>query len=233
MESTCVAIIPARGGSKRLPGKNIRPFLGIPLINYSINYAKARKAIDYIVVSTDDAAIKAISLKAGAHVIDRPVSISGDTDSTASALQHILVELAKQNLHFDYAATLQVTNPLRPDSLFDQCYSMIKNSPEADSVISVSRSGMKLGKLVDGFFKPENYTPGQRSQDLGPQYFENGLIYISKSSNLIKSQELFGDKVLACEVAEDFPIVDIDNEIDFLWGEFLLKTNKEQLKHLL
>ena len=91
MKSKTIAIIPARGGSKRLPGKNILPLGGMPLLAHSIIYAKSNSdIIDEVFVSTDDEQIKEVALAYGAKVIDRPQSISGDLEPTISSLQHAL-----------------------------------------------------------------------------------------------------------------------------------------------
>jgi len=90
MKDRVIAIIPARGGSKRLPGKNIMPLDGLPLLVHSVNYALALPEIEVVYVSTDDAEIKQIALNYGAHVIDRPKQLSGDLEPTISILRHVL-----------------------------------------------------------------------------------------------------------------------------------------------
>ncbi|MEI8278350.1 MAG: acylneuraminate cytidylyltransferase family protein [Bacteroidota bacterium] len=228
-----IVIIPARGGSKRLPGKNIKPFAGNPLIAYTIKYAKLQSEISKIVVSTDDEKIKRIALDMGVEVIDRPSEISGEHATTASALKNVLLSYAKQGIEFDTVTTLQVTNPLRPQSLFNECMALINKHPDADSVISVTRSRMKLGNIENDLFVPSNYLPGQRSQDLKAQYFENGLCYITRSALILDQEDIFGKCVLAYEVDEHFPIVDIDEQRDFDWGEFTIKNNLDTFSYLL
>ena len=130
-------------------------------------------------------------------------------------------------------ATLQVTNPLRPKELFNDCYTLMNDNSNAESVISVSKSHLKLGNIKDGYFSPSNYIPGQRSQDMDAQFFENGLLYLSKSSLVINNGDLFGRNIVAYEIEEGFPIVDIDYQVDFDWGEFILSKNIETFKHIL
>ena len=158
-----IVIIPARGGSKRLPNKNILSLGGIPLLVHSINYALANKEIiDAVFVSTDDALIKEIALKYGAQVIDRPSSISGDLEPTITTLQHALSVL---NSTVENVFLLQPTNPLRPENLLKDCFEKYLSN-NCDSLFSVSSNHHKLGKIVANKFIPFNYEIGQRSQDL-------------------------------------------------------------------
>lgn len=215
-----IAIIPARGGSKRLPGKNIK-FLGdIPLIVHSILYAKKHSFINEVYVSTDDESIKKIALEYNIKVIDRPASISGDFEPTITALKHVIEEVKD----VENVVLLQATNPLRPDFLLQEAFDIfIKN--ELESLFTVSRNEDKLGKIVADAFIPFNYKPGQRSQDLEPLYYENGLLYIAKA-NLIKKGVLMNLKSFPMIVEHEYAKVDIDTQNDFDYAEFLLKNKK-------
>ena len=116
-----IAIIPARGGSKRLPNKNILLLDGIPLIAHSIMYAQKNiNVIDAIFVSTDDERIKEIALKYGAQVIERPKELSGDLEPTVSALKHCLEVINDKEI--ENVILLQPTNPLRPENLFQHAF---------------------------------------------------------------------------------------------------------------
>lgn len=212
-----IAIIPARGGSKRLPNKNILSLGGIPLIAHSILYAQQNSAIiDAIYVSTDDAAIKKIALDYGAKVIDRPESLSGDLEPTVSALKQVLesIEGAVENV-----ILLQATNPLRPQNVLAAAFEVYRKG-NYDSLFTVSRSHHKLGTIEENQFHPFNYTFGQRSQDLEPLFFENGLLYISKAS-LILQEIIISEKAFPFEVNSIFAKVDIDTQEDFDFAEYL------------
>ncbi len=157
-----IAIIPARGGSKRLPNKNIMLLGGIPLLAHSILYAKANsEIIDEIYVSTDDENIKKIALQYGAKVIDRPENISGDFEPTASALKHVI----ENTDEVENVILLQPTNPLRPENLLREAFTIFQEN-NCDSLFTVSPNRHKLGKITNQKFEPFNYTIGQRSQDL-------------------------------------------------------------------
>lgn len=212
-----IAIIPARGGSKRLPGKNIRLLGGIPLIVHSIRYAQQHPFIDAVYVSTDDAEIKAVVLAHGAKVVDRPENLSGDFEPTVSALKHVLevVGAGVENV-----ILLQPTNPLRPDDLLKDAFWKYKEG-NYDSLFTVTRNHQKFGKIANDKFIPFNYEIGQRSQDLEPLYFENGLLYISKAK-LILSDSVLSKNAYPMVVDHPYANVDIDTQEDFDYAEYLV-----------
>jgi N-acylneuraminate cytidylyltransferase len=214
-----IAIIPARGGSKRLLNKNNLLFGGIPLIAHSILYAQKNKdIIDEVYVSTDDEEIKKIALQFGAQVIDRPEQLSGDLEPTITAVQHALDIIPYA---IDTVVLLQATNPLRPENLLRDAFESYIAS-DSDSLFTVSRNHQKLGKISNDCFEPYNYTIGQRSQDLEPLYFENGLLYITKSK-LIRGGEIFSENSIPYEVNHIFANIDIDTQDDFDYAEYLYK----------
>ncbi len=215
-----IAIIPARGGSKRLPNKNILLLGGIPLIAHSILYAQKNSSIiDEVYVSTDDIAIKNIALHYGAKVIDRPESLSGDFEPTVSALQHVLESL---NHEVEDLILLQPTNPLREENLLKEAFKIYQKQ-NCDSLITVSRNYQKLGKIKNNQFIPSNYEIGQRSQDLAPLYFENGLLYISKAK-LILEDKIISKSAYPYEVNSIFATVDIDTQEDLDYANYLIKN---------
>lgn len=212
-----IAIIPARGGSKRIPEKNIQLFVGVPLLVHSIQYALANnEIIGEVYVSTDDEKIKKIATENGAKVIDRPIQFSGDFEPTISALKHVL-----ESIEFDVenVILLQPTNPLRPDNLLKEAFEIYKKG-KYDSLFTVTRNHHKLGKIENNKFIPFNYTIGQRSQDLEPLFFENGLLYITKAS-LILDDIIISGSAFPFEVNHIFANVDIDTPEDLEYGEYL------------
>lgn len=218
-----IAIIPARGGSKRLLSKNILPLRGMPLLAHSILYAKSNSnIIDEVYVSTDDEQIRDVALAYGAKVIDRPQSISGDLEPTISSLQHVLKSI---DFEVENVVLLQATNPLRPIDLLSECFKKYLDT-KSDSLFTVTQNHHKLGKIHNGAFVPFNYKIGQRSQDLEPLYFENGLLYISKSK-LILNGQIISEKAFPYLVNHIFSNVDIDIQEDFDYAEYLLNKNKK------
>ena len=216
-----IAIIPARGGSKRLPNKNILSLGNMPLLAHSILYAKSNKdIINEVYVSTDDENIKETALAFGAKVIDRPKNISGDLEPTLSSLQHVLDSI---DYEVENVVLLQATNPLRPENLLKECFEKYVQQ-DFDSLFTVTRNMDKLGKIVDNEFVPFNYEIGQRSQDLLPLYFENGLLYISKAST-IKQGTIITENGFPFIVNHPFAKVDIDTQEDFEYAYYLIKNN--------
>ncbi len=219
-----IAIIPARGNSKRLPGKNIKLLNGLPLIAYSIKYALDNTDIICdVYVSTDCEDIKKIALQYGAKVIDRPLELSGDLEPTVSALKHALEVLDKD---IDTVVLLQATNPLRPDALLKEAFKTF-NETNSESLFTVSRDHKKLGRIVDNTYKPYNYKIGQRSQDLEPLFYENGLLYITKAS-LIKKDIIFNEVSFPLVVNHKFATIDIDTQEDFDYADYILKHNNAE-----
>lgn len=220
-----IAIIPARGGSKRLLSKNSLLLDGIPLIAHSILYAHENSdIIDGVFVSTDDDKIKAIGLKYGAKVIDRPTELSGDFEPTVSALKHCLESLNDASI--ENVILLQPTNPLRPVNLLREAY-QIYNKNSYDSLFTVTLNNQKLGKIKNNTFIPFNYEIGQRSQDLEPVYFENGLLYISKVKTIFENN-IITKNAFPYEINQVFSNVDIDTQEDFDYAEYVLKSRKNK-----
>ncbi|WP_281637406.1 cytidylyltransferase domain-containing protein [Flavobacterium marginilacus] len=217
-----IAIIPARGGSKRIPKKNIQMFGGVPLLVHSIQYALANKEIiDDVYVSTDDETIKNIALENGAKVIERPQILSGDFEPTVSALKHVL-ESVKTDVK--NVILLQPTNPLRPQNLLKEIFEKYLKE-NLDSLFTVSRDYHKFGKIINSKFIPFNYSIGQRSQDLEALYFENGLLYITKASLILKDI-IISENAFPFEVNHIFSNVDIDTLEDLEYAEYLYQKKQ-------
>ena len=212
-----IAIIPARGGSKRLPNKNLLLLDTLPLLVHSILYAKKNaELIDAIYVSTDDAIIKEMALRHGVNVIDRPANLSGDEEPTVSALKHVLESI---NDEVDNVILLQPTNPLRPTNLLKEAFALFQ-SKQSDSLFTVSPNHQKFGKIVGDKFLPFNYEIGQRSQDLEPLFYENGLLYITKAHAIIKDK-IITENAFPFIVNHIFATVDIDTQDDLDYAVYL------------
>jgi CMP-N-acetylneuraminic acid synthetase len=215
MKNNTIAIIPARSGSKRLPNKNVMLLDGIPLLAHSILFAKKHSFIDTVYVTTNDIEIKTIAVKFGAKVIDRPENLSGDFEPTVSALKHVL----QNSDAVENVILLQPTNPLRPANLLKEAFEIFTQN-NCDSLFTVSRNHHKFGKINDNKFTPFNYEIGQRSQDLEALYFENGLLYITKSK-LILDDIIISKDAFPLVVNHIFATVDIDTQEDFDYTSYL------------
>ena len=219
-----VVVIPARGGSKRFPGKNIYPLNNKPLINYSIEWALNNPLSSDVYVSTDDSEIAKTAENAGAKILWRPENLSGDFVSTAKTLQHVGEELEIIGVDFDYMILLQVTNPLRPTNMLTDAIKMIETS-DYDSLMTVSLLYAKLGKIIDNRFVPWNYQYGQRTQDMEPLYYENGLLYISKKEIILRGL-IVGEKMYPMIVDHLYGTIDIDTIEDLKYAEFIMQQEK-------
>lgn len=214
-----ITIIPARGGSKRFPGKNIHPFMGLPLIAHPIQCSKNCDLISHTFVSTDDEQIKQVSLQYGAEIIERPAELGSDYATSADVMKNAVEQLITKGVEFDYVLLLQATNPLRPANLLNDAIDIIEDT-KADSLMTVNRSELKLGKIIDNHFQPWNYHYGQRSQDLEPLYYENGLLYIS-SKELLLQGKIVSENMYPMVVDHIFGEVDIDTREDMAYAEFV------------
>ena len=227
MKKTFLAIIPARGGSKRLPNKNILPLNGKPLISYSINAALNSKYIDEVIVTSDSKKILHIAKKYGANIIKRPSSLASDTSSTFDALKHA-IELYKQNgKQFDYIILLQPTSPLRKSKHINEAVKMLFKR-DAKAIVSITKAihsplwsfKAKKNKKLDKIF--ESKFMKKRSQDLPVFYNVNGSIYICDTKQLLKEETiLISNDIYGYEMSNKYS-VDIDDAIDFKLAQILL-----------
>lgn len=201
---TTLAIIPARGGSKGIPRKNIKMIAGKPLIVWTIEAAQKSRQISRFVVSTEDSEIARISKEAGAEVIDRPERLASDEATTLSVLQHAL-----SIINADIVVVLQPTSPIREKGLIDSCIERFKKCD--------------LDNLATGFFcKFREYAPHniQRRQDIQGFFYDDGNVYVIKA-DLIKEGKIFGDKVGRFETTREQNI-EIDEPFDFWLAEQVL-----------
>ena len=187
MKKKTICIIPARGGSKRIPKKNIKDFFGKPLIAYSIEIAKKSELFDDIIVSTDDKKIADIAKKYGASVQMRPDELSDDFTGTGDVVKYVLNSLAQEDKKYDFVCTLYATAPLLQIKYLKEGFEKLKNSDahQAFSVTSMSFPIQRTFKITqDGrckMFTPEHFS--SRSQDLEEAYQDAGQFYWERLSN--------------------------------------------------
>lgn len=221
-----VTVIPARGGSKRIPRKNILPFAGRPLLTWSIAAAKAAPSLGEAWVSTDDDEIAALATAHGAHVIRRPAELAEDNTATYDVVLHALHAIRATGRDVDALATLQPTNPLRPVGMIEDAVAKFR-AQECDSLIAVSRRALKIGLVENGFFHP-GYSFGQQSRLTEPLVYENGLLYIS-SASCLEAGSMCGSRILAYLTEPPFDVVDIDEPVDFVVGAAIASAIVDQL----
>lgn len=217
-----VAIIPARGGSKRIPRKNIRPFLNKPIIGYSIEAAFRSNIFDEIMVSTDDREIAEIAVSYGAKVpFLRSVVTSNDQASTVNVLEEVLIEYRRLGKEFKYCCCIYPAAPLVSHFNLIKGLEMLKQN-NADSVIPVVRFGSPIQralKIEDGrlLMVCPDYA-STRSQDLMPMYYDAGQFYWCKVESLLLQKKIFTENSEPIELSE-LEVQDINNEEDWAMAE--------------
>ena len=228
-----IAVIPARGGSKGVPKKNIRPLAGRPLISYTIEAAKRAKSVERVIVSTDDAEIARVAKQDGAEVIMRPAELATDEAPAELALIHVVETLKRtEGYAVDVVVTLEPTSPLRSPGLIDRCVETLRRTG-ADSVVTVVETWGVLG-IPDpkGWFTYERNQP-RRRQDRAPRYMESGAAYVTKAEILLSQRLICGGKLQSVVVGQDEG-VDINTLSDFAIAEALLARRdqrKEEIVH--
>lgn len=224
-----IAFIFARGGSKGLPGKNIKPLNGKPLLQYSIDTAKKVAEIEDIFVSTDCDAIAEVALACGAKVIKRPDELATDTSPEWLSWRHAIDHVTEHFGEFDRFVSLPATSPLRNESDVISALNKL-NSSDADICISVSPANrspyFNMVKIaadgnVDIVIKPEGAV--SRRQD-APEVYDITTVVYAASVNFVQQQSsIFSGKVVATIVPK-IRAVDIDDIFDFMFAESILKS---------
>lgn len=198
-----LGVIPARGGSKGIPRKNIRPIAGKPLIAWSIESAKKSRLLDRVVVSTEDPEIAGVAKMYGAEVLSRPAHLASDESSTLSVLEHVVREIP-----CDVVVVLQPTCPIRSDLLIDACIREFQEE-KADSLAT--------GFICKFIEYGKNVLP---RQGIAGFFYDDGNIYVI-DSNLIRKGERYGEKIVR-KITTREENVDIDDEFDFWLAEKVL-----------
>lgn len=230
MKPKILAIIPARGGSKGVPRKNIRLLAGKPLIAYTIDTASKSEYINSVVVSTENEEISEVSKKYGAEVIERPKELAQDESPAIDAIKHVIQTLReKDNYHPDIIVLLQPTTPLRIVPDINNAVELFLNN-DCESVVSVCKANPYWClTFKDKYLEPVHGWDYfyKRRQDLPNSYSLNGAIYITLTENLDKYNSFFNKKTISYIMPIERS-VDIDNEVDFKLAEFFLRREYEE-----
>jgi len=221
-----LAIIPARGGSKRIPRKNIKMFCGRPIIDYSIKAALQSKCFDEVMVSTEDSEIEAISKSCGASIpFLRSKQNSDDYSQTASVIEEVLLQYRKLGKNFDFFCCIYPTAPFITADKLRKSYEILSGS-DADGVIPVVRFSYPIQRAliiennIAKMMWPENYN--KRSNDLSPTYHDCGQFYWMRTKSFLEQKKLFAQKSIPFEIPE-IEAQDIDNEEDWRLAEVKYK----------
>jgi CMP-N,N'-diacetyllegionaminic acid synthase len=232
-----LGIIPARGGSKGVPRKNIKLLNNKPLIQYTIESALRSKLLTSVIVSTDDIEIAQISISLGAKVpFIRPKKLASDSAKSIDVVLHAIGELEEINLFFDAICLLQPTNPFRENGLIDLCIAKFakKNYDSLMSVLPVPHqynphwvyepNEMGILKLATNEIMPIS-----RRQDLPAAFYREGSIYITKTEIIKTKKSLYGNKIGFQEIKSKFK-VNIDTTADWVEAENLAVQYDESIK---
>lgn len=228
-----LGIIPARGGSKGVPRKNLAPLCGKPLLAYTVEAALQASSLDRVVLSTDDEEIAEVGRACGVETpFLRPPELARDDTPTIPVLQHMVQSLEAEGGRFDAVFTLQPTNPLRLSSDIDGAVALLTETG-ADSVIGFVDVGEKHparmksigpdGRVLDPSFGEE--FEGQRRQDLPKLYLREGSVYLTRRNVLMEHNSLKGSDCRAWIIPPDRACA-IDCPLDLEWAEFLLQRRR-------
>ncbi|HNT98607.1 MAG TPA: pseudaminic acid cytidylyltransferase [Elusimicrobiales bacterium] len=226
-----IAIIPARGGSKRLPGKNLRPFCGRPIIEYSIEAAIGSGLFSEVMVSTDDGLAAAVAAKAGAKVpFMRSPGSSGDSAGLAEVVSEVLGEYARRGSRFSNFCLILATAPFVTPSRLRQVYELMLSSG-ADTALPVVRFSYPVQRALRleggraSMMWPENYP--KRSQDLPAAYHDSGQFYWGRTEAFLREKKFFSSACAALEVPE-LEAEDIDTEDNFMLAELKFRLLEDK-----
>ncbi len=226
-----LAMITARGGSKRIPRKNIKEFNGKPIMAYSIEAAIRSGAFDEVMVSTDDQEIAEIARKYGASVpFMRSEKTANDFATTVDVIDEVISEYHNRGKDFDVFACIYPTAPFITADKLKEAVEKLSSS-DADSLIPVVRFSyppqrameIRDGRLV--FRQPENLS--KRSQDLEPHYHDAGQFYVVKTESFLKNKGIMVGQILPMELSE-LEVQDIDNEVDWKLAEMKYKLLQDK-----
>ena len=227
-----LAIIPARGGSKGIPMKNLLKINGKPLIEYTINAAIKSKFVTRIVVSTDNTKIAKFTKSLNVEVpFLRPKKISGNKATTFQVINHVLKFLKKtESYEPDIVVVLQPTNPLRTSSLIDKTITQLKNS-KADTTVTVQKirqhpfsSFWKKGEFLKPF--KDNFQNFSLRQSHPLLYHNTGDVYAFWNKTVKKYNSFYGKKIKPVILSNDFSHIDIDTPFDAFVCEAIMKSKK-------
>lgn len=229
-ERKALAVIPARGGSKGLPRKNIRNLCGKPLIAYTIEAALASKVFDTVMVSTDDAEIAEVSKKYGAEVpFLRPESLSGDKVSSDFVAVHALKYYLDNGICFDDICKLQPTSPLRTaEQIKESYFKFLRDGTDYMVSICKCEHSPLWSLTLDQNGRLDRFIQGEQKDGLRqalPDYYRlNGAIYWACAKKYLQSGDFCGDKFLGY-IMDRKSSIDIDSEDDLKLAEFYIGNN--------
>lgn len=218
-----IIVIPARGGSKRLPRKNIRLLGGKPLLAYTIEAALEADIPASVIVSTEDEEIAEIAKKYGADVMPRPAELAADDSPTEAALLHVLDEKQKEGISPEWIMTLSPTSPFRSSKTIRMFFDAARGTgDDVDCYMSVSEDRRDFWRLEEsGYLRRLFPDAPRRQQQREPLYEENSAIYVTRVSALRRTGVILGDAVKPF-ILDPLEATDINTAHDFWLAESLV-----------
>lgn len=225
-----LGLIPARGGSKGVPKKNIRLVGNKPLIHYTIEAGKQSKLLDLLLVDTDSEEIASVASLTGVNILNRPSELAQDESSIVDVALRVINHFEQQQINIDLLVLLQPTSPIRTGSNIDEAIKMLLDNPQADAVISVvsmeDTHPARMYKITEKQLIPLHPDiESRRRQDLEPIYYRNGCIYAIKV-NALKLQRTFMPIKKMAYVMPSNWLANIDDERDLIITEALITAWK-------
>lgn len=218
-----LAIVPARGGSKGLPRKNIIMVRNKPMIAWSVEAALKSKYVSDVVVSSDDDEILSIAKQYGAECSKRPAELAQDDTSTEAVVKYVIQWFEDAGRFYDYILLLQPTSPLRDENEIDRSIEILMSNKESDSLISVCETDNKILKafLVDSNGRlngiSNNSYPFMRRQDLPSTYMSNGAIYIAEVKGFMEKMSFYLNFPIPYVMSKEKSIdVDSASDVDII-----------------
>lgn len=235
-----LGLIPARGGSKGIPGKNSVLVAGRPLVSWVSEEGSKSKLLDEVIISSDNPEIMEVSKSYGVRVpFVRPAELIGDETLIIDVIIHAVKWFQKnEDKFFDYVCLLQPTSPLGKATDYDQAISLAIEK-DADTVISVYKCDQQHPAIMytlneegrpEWFVKNLGWQPMARRQDLPPIYMRSGIVYVFRTSLLLQKHTLYGERLYAIEVPIERGAVDINSPMDLTIAEALIRYS--QIKDL-
>ena len=226
-----IAVIPARGGSKRIPRKNIRLLEGKPVICHTINLLKKSLEIDCIYVSTDDAEIESISSQMGVEIVKRPPELSNDVATTLEVMSHAVNSItARRSANFGNVFCVYPINPFLKHEYLNRALELIKTSQveyifTAKAFPSPIQRALVLDKL--GFAEMvSDENAKSRTQDLEPTYHDAGMFYLAEPATWAKKKPIFNGNSTFIEIGK-YESIDVDDEQDWAMMEQLVTLRNQ------
>jgi CMP-N,N'-diacetyllegionaminic acid synthase len=226
-----LTVVPARSGSKGLPGKNIKTLIDKPLLAWSVQQGLASKYVDEVIVSTDSEEIAEIAKQYGASIpFLRPSELARDETSTADVLIHLIDTLETGGQHYDYILLLEPTSPLRETSDIDAAFGKLLATQDASCIVGISAVESQhpmfcVSVTEEGFLRSGNDFKVLRRQEIAPLFFYEGSLYISEIPVYKRLKNFYHNNTLGY-IMPKWKSYEIDDATDFLIVESILKNKK-------